>query len=339
MDTILESMIECLAKGDTIYLPSNFWKELVDKNIKQLESNGMQNMKRTLAQNYFTWVVGWRDEQYRYLLKNTRLKDWPSILKNIFKYDTTSVLTRRQQLGLSLFTKMLWKFAESHDIEHILNQIEEPKQGNPFNITIEGKLISQDLANAALEYYSIREYFNASANAPTVISELGAGYGRNAYFFLQAFPQCKYILIDIPPALYVAQNYITSLFPDRKIFKFRCFDDFDAVKTDFLDADIVFLLPHQANMLPKKCVDLFVNISSLQEMKIEQIKAYFMMIDKLTKGYFYSKQWFTSHNPADAIIVSATDYPIPSTWSQLFHRKSKVQTYFFEAMYKIPLEV
>ena len=196
-------------------------------------------------------------------------------------------------------------------------------------------MISQDLANSILEYYSIREHFDVTANDKVTICELGAGYGRNAYVFLKALPKCKYIIIDIPPALFISQHYLSSVFRDRKIFSFRPFERFSDVEKEFNDADIVFLLPHQAEMLPEKSVDLFINISSLHEMKIEQINAYFNLIDKLTRGLFYSKQWWVSRNPVDGITVTPKDYPIPQNWTQLYLREAKVQTYFFEAMYSL----
>jgi putative sugar O-methyltransferase len=164
---------------------------------------------------------------------------------------------------------------------------------------------------------------------------LGAGYGRNAYVFLNVFPRGKYIVIDIPPALYVSQEYLSSVFPDKKIFTFRCFTQFKEIEQEFHNADIVFLLPHQARMLPEKCIDLFINISSLHEMKMQQIKEYFNLIDKLTKGYFYSKQWFIGKNAVDGIVIKKNDYPVPSNWQELYSRPAKVQVYFFEAMYRI----
>jgi hypothetical protein len=68
---------------------------------------------------------------------------------------------------------------------------------------------------------------------------------------------------------------------------------------------------------------------------MQQIKEYFNLIDKLTKGYFYSKQWFISKNPVDGIVIKKNDYPVPSNWQELYSRPAKVQVYFFEAMYRI----
>jgi putative sugar O-methyltransferase len=328
-------MFDSLSRGNAIYLPSKFWEALNEKNMRQLESGGLQNIKQTVAQNYFTWVVGHQDKQFRYLVRHTSLWAWPAVLKDFFTYDPSFPLNRIQQRELIIFTRMLWKFSEKIDSERLLAYIDEPLEGNPFRIHMKGKLISQDLANSVLEYYSIRESFKAPAKNKVTICELGAGYGRNAYVFLKALPHCKYIIIDIPPALYISQTYLSSVFRAKKIFTFRSFDKFSDVEKEFNDADIIFLLPHQAEMLPAKSVDLFINISSLHEMKIEQIHAYFKLIDKLTKGFFYSKQWWVSHNPADGITITPREYPVPQNWKQLYLRSAKVQSYFFEVMYAL----
>jgi putative sugar O-methyltransferase len=335
MKEILRSMFDCFTKGDKIYLPSKFWEFYNDKNIKQLEIEGIDNIKQTVATNYFTWLIGIKDQQFRYLLRDTNIMSWPSILFGSPAHVSRIHLSWVQRIQLAIFTRMLWRNVERIDVEGLLNFIIEPRQGNPFEIFLNGKLISQDLANSVLEYYSIREHFKADKTERITFCELGAGYGRNAHVFLSVFPRGKYIVIDIPPALYVSQEYLSSVFPNRKIFTFRCFDRFEEIEQEFHDADIIFLLPHQATMLPVKCIDLFINISSLHEMQLHQIKEYFKLIEKLTKGYFYSKQWIVSENPIDEIIIMKNDYPVPKNWQELYSRRTKVQEHYFEAMYKI----
>jgi len=347
MESTLSAMASCLAAGDPVFLPSKFWEAFNSTNLKQLESEGIENLKQTVALNYFTWLVGRQNEQFSYLLKDSPLA-WPSILYRLWRRrltaglayrltppDVSSRLTRDQQVELAVLTKMLWGVAQRTDMLGLLNTIEEPKAGNPFKIFHRGKLISQDLANSVIEFYSIRECFNSPLDARVEICELGAGYGRNAYVFLKAFPNCKYVVVDIPPALYVSQHYLSSVFPERRIFPFRCFESFDEVEDELEQAEIAFLLPHQAKLLPPKSFDLFVNISSLHEMRPEQIAAYFDLIDHLTRSYFYSKQWFVSENPIDGVSIKHDDYPVPAHWRELYLRPARVQTAFFEAMYAV----
>jgi putative sugar O-methyltransferase len=303
------------------------------RNQEQLATEGYENFKQTLARNYFTWSIGLRTRQFRYLLRRTSPFVWPSLLRAIVTYDHRSPLTRRRQIILRVFTIMLCKFAERFDAEGLLKFMEEPATGNPSDVFVNEKRVSQDLANSILEYYAIREHFKPSMDDRATICELGAGYGRNAYVFATALPNCRYVIIDIPPALYVSQRYLSSIFAGRKIFRFRCFEDYDAVAAELEEADIAFLLPHQARLLPRKSVDLFLTISSLHEMRKEQIGAYVQLVDRLTKGYFYSKQWFVGENPYDNVTVKQSDYPVPDGWEELYLRPAKVQESFFEVMY------
>lgn len=332
-------MFSCLAHGDPLYLPSQFWHDLNEKNVRELELDGYERFKRTVARNYFTWIIGPQDPQFRFLLKHTRVSAIPSLLRDFWRYDPSSALRRRRYMFVTLFTRLIWQFAEQQDAQHLLRGLEEPAVGGPLDIRYRNKLISQDLANSALEYYSIREHFSPAPDQTPTICELGAGYGRDAFFFLQVLPRCKYIVVDIPPALYIAQRYLKDLFPTKRVFEFRCFDRYEAIADELAEADIVFLLPHQAALLPDKTIDLFINISSLHEMQMSQIQVYLRLIDRLTRGYFYSKQWLESINTHDRIVIRADDYPIPASWRQLYFRPAKVQTMFFEAMYALPSNV
>ena len=338
MERQIAAMLECMARGNPVYLPSKFWERYNAKNQQELDSQGFENLKRTVATNYFTWVVDRTHEQFRFLRRHTRLRDWPAILWGAGRADPGVALPPARQRQLAVLVRMLWKFAERRDPDRLLARLAEPEVGNPFPIRLGARLISQDLANAVLEYGAIREHFRPGAGERPVICELGAGYGRNAYVFAHAVPQAKYVIVDIPPALHVAERYLSEVLPGRRVFGFRCFEDFESVREEFESADLAFLLPHQAELLPAKSVDLFVNISSLHEMTMEQIGAYFGLVDRTTRGFFYTKQWYVSENPDDGIRVRHTDYPVPGRWRQLFHRPAPVQRSFFEAMYALPRE-
>ncbi len=335
MDPIIREMFDCLAAGPAIYQPSKFWEEHNARNIAHLEGDGFANFKRTVSRNYFTWVVRRSDPQFRFLSAQTPWIEWLAMLPGaVFQYDPTLDVNRRQQIVVQMLTRMLWRYAERHDPEKLLDGLAEPAEGNPFQIRSGGKLISQDVANSVLEYYSVREQFKTPSTERITICELGAGSGRDAFVFCKAFPRCRYIIVDIPPALYISQRYLSDLFPDKKVFRFRPFDAFEAVRAEFEAADLVFLLPHQTDLLPPKIVDLFLNISSLHEMTLEQIRHYLGVIDRLTRGYFYSKQWQESINAADKLKVRTEDYPIPGHWQTLYQRQAQVHVQFFEAMYR-----
>lgn len=335
MNADLREMFACLEQRGGVYLPSRFWQALNEKNIRQLEDSGLGNIKRTLAQNYFTWVVGLLNDQFRFLMRQMAPRDWADVLRGLPPYDPGTGLGRLRFLELSIFSRMLWCYAERFDSRGLLKSIAEPEFGNPFPVHFRGRLISQDLANSVLELCSILEAVPLPPEQALTVCELGAGYGRNAYVFLKAFQKCRYIIVDIPPALYVSQEYLARVLPGRKILRFSCCDDAAALRAGLEQADIAFLLPHQAELLPDRSVDLFVNISSLHEMTREQVGAYFGLIDRLTRGHFYMKQWKRFENRTDGVTISEGDYPYRASWRRVFSRTARAQPAFFEALYSM----
>ena len=331
----IRSMFDEFPKYRKEVLPSKYWEELNRKNLQQLADSKYENFKRTLARNYFTWIINPFDEQLRFLMREAGA--WPSIgiLCNALFAPRHDPLKRKHTLYYNTLTNLLWAYVEKNDAEGLLDRLSEPREGNPPEVMRDGRLISQDLANSVLEYEAILHPDLDERDVSTIL-ELGPGYGRTAYVFLTLQPGCRYILVDIPPALYVAQRYLSTLFEDRKIFSFRHFDSFDQVRDEFAEAAIIFLTPNQLELLPDKSVDLFVNISSLHEMRMDQIRYYFGEIDRLTRRYFYFKQWKETIIPLENETITEADYPIREDWRLINRQQCKVQTYFFEALYELP---
>ncbi len=315
-------------------LPSKYWEELNRKNLRQLAESGYENFKRTLARNYFTWIVRPLNQQNRFLMREAGLWQSCKIIAGAISAPRHKHLKRKHTIFYDMLTNLLWAYVEKNDSDGLLKRIEEPLEGNPPRVMRDGRLISQDLANSLIEYDAILHPQLERREVRTIL-ELGPGYGRTAYVFLNLQPGCRYILVDIPPALYVAQRYLTAVFPDRNVFPFRSFEDFVEVQREFDAADIIFLTPNQLELLPDKSVDLFINISSLHEMRMDQIRYYFGEIERLTRRYFYFKQWKETTVPFENETIREADYPIPEDWNLVYRQQCAVQHKFFEALYAL----
>jgi putative sugar O-methyltransferase len=340
----LQSMLTSFQKADEIYKPSYFWQDINALHMRQIEEGGYENFKQTINFKYFGFVPSVASDQFlevmRFWLAHPSIEIFKSKFEDYVPFDfgyKVDILTKyvpRGRITYKLFVSMLWEYTKHIDRYNILDTLEEPIEGNPFKIYYGGRLISQDLCNSVLEYYSIIDALPLWDKANLNIAELGAGYGRVAYVFLKAH-RCKYTIFDIPPALYIAQRYLTAIFPELKVFGFRDFNSYDEIAEEYEHADISFFTPNQMVYLPKFQYNLFINISSLHEMTMPQIKNYIDLIDKYTVGSFYMKQWFKSTNREDGIVISCNDYPIPSEWERVYLRGCAIQKLFFEAMYKI----
>lgn len=329
---VLLDMFEELKKSPTIYHPSKFWDNLNKVHLNFLSRIGFNNFKRTVNTKYFDWgSLGIMVHQFHLMLREFVKGNFDPFINSSFEH--TKKFNHLGALTYRVYLASLYEFISQNDYLKIFDKIKEPKIGNPFVVKYKGRLISQDLCNSVFEFYSI----TGDAHFPkkVKIAELGAGYGRLGYVLLKILPNSTYCVIDIPPALFIAQNYLSKVFPKEKIFRFRPFKSFMDVKKEFEQSRIQFLLPHQIELLPKKYFDLFINISSLHEMTREQIRNYFKQINRLCEGYFYTKQWRKSR-VKDNQFITESEYPIPKSWQIISrHDRHPIQNMFFDVLYKI----
>jgi len=332
----IEAMFDEFPKCRYEILPSKYWVELNRKNLQQLADSKYENFKRTLARNYFTWIVNPLNKQMRFLMREAGFWESIRIVYQAIRSPRHELFAKRKHtIFYNMLTNLLWDYVEKNDHDGYLERLSEPLEGNPLQVMRNGRLISQDLANSLLEYKAIL-HPDLDKREVRTIMELGPGYGRTAHVFLELQPKCRYILVDIPPALYVAQRYLSNIFSERKIFGFRPFEDFESVRSEFEAAEIIFLMPNQLELLPDKSVDLFLNISSLHEMRMDQIRYYFEQIERLTRKYFYFKQWKETTIPFENETITEADYPVGSDWTLVNRQQCEVQAKFFEALYELP---
>jgi putative sugar O-methyltransferase len=244
----------------------------------------------------------------------------------------TALRSRISGRVYATYVAMLAAYTQRRDRRGVFDALAEPELGQPACVRYRGRAVSEDLCNSVLEYTSI---LDAMPAPPRLVVELGSGYGRLAWVFLRAQQNVRYVLVDIPPGLAIAQRYLTELLPERRAFRFRRFGGYAEVADELESAQIAFLTPNQLELMPSLHADLFINVSSLHEMRREQIQHYFQLLATHCDGYFYTKHWQRSINPFDDLVVRREDYPVPSQWTALFDRVHPVQTHFFEALYAL----
>jgi putative sugar O-methyltransferase len=300
--------------------PSRFWEQLGNEHAVDLERHGFDRAKRVQALRYFNWR--WRprqlagSEQLRFLVRHARLSDWRAAFSRPLgasghEWDDVD-WTVGERRAYVIAVRLLWRYASRHGDPAIM-QLEEPELGAPLPVRLGGRLVSQDLANCALEAVPIISALGD--RTPTRIVEVGGGYGRNAFALLHRFPQARYTIVDIEPAASIARWYLGQLVPGR----------FDVIT------------PEDALALDPEAFDVGLSISSLQEMRPDQIEGYLAMFDRLCAGgVVYLKQWEVWDNPVDGVRVRLADYPVPDRWQRVLHERCPVQTHFLQAAWDVP---
>lgn len=336
----LAEMLAALEDAPQIFKPSRFWEHHNARNLEQIADEGFRAFKRTVNTNYFQWEPGSpRGDGPRERVARRLLKLWlrhpdPRVLQARLAQQERSLHAASAPRWHAVAVASLWEVARRRDAHHLLERLQEPELGEPPSVRHRHRLISEDIAHSVLELATIDEAGGLPAPGSLVI-ELGAGYGRFAWVLLSAVPELRYVVCDIPPALAIAQRYLTELFPERRAFCFRDFDDPAAVANELAGSSLVFLLPHQLASLPSLQAELFVNISSLHEMRPDQIAVWFELIDRHTVGRFYTKQWLHSVNVFDDLVIRREDYPVPEHWEAILDRDVQIPPDFFEAVYRV----
>ncbi|MGH2959530.1 MAG: putative sugar O-methyltransferase [Solirubrobacterales bacterium] len=338
----LQAMFDELESAPEIYRPTEFWQQFAELHLQQLNEDGFELFKQTINRNYFQFeLTNPLHSQARLMwsrwIKRPKVAPLRSSYSDGYELPLTDVkLGRRaRQWTYSKYVALLSDRVRELDKELLLDELDEPLTGHPVCVDYRGRRTSEDLCNSVLEYSAVRDALPAETLKDATVIELGSGYGRLAWVYLKVEPSVRYILVDIPPALAVAEQYLAECFPDRKIFGFRHFENAAEVSAELDQAQIAFLTPNQLDLLPELKADLFINVSSLHEMVQAQIDHYFDVIADHTSGYFYSKQWIKSTNAADDVVIERERYPVRSEWKTVFDREHPIQQAFFEALYDL----
>lgn len=342
----LDEMFREIERAEAIYQPSRFWEFFSESNVRFLGWGGEENFKRTVNQNYFNFIpelagdpkVAYLDELER------RLGSVPHDAYSIEDpdhdpqlwwswYDSYLIFKGDRESRLRLYKRFvatLFEYALREDRVGLLDRLEEPALGNPLRIRRDGRLVSQDLANSALELDTLFEGAKLGEPAPgTWFGELGAGYGRLGAVLLNRFP-VRYAVFDIPPALHVSQWYLSNLFPSRRVFRFRHFERFNEVEAELRAAEIAFFTPNQLALIPDRFFPVMMTVSSLHEMRREQVGHYLGLLGRKAACEIYLKQQWRYPNPHDEIVIEARDYVAPPGWQVSLARTDRVNPEFFE---------
>jgi putative sugar O-methyltransferase len=343
-DLIAAEVDDEIAQAADIYRPSDFWTMLQRRNSSQIRGARIATLKRSINNNYFNWLPGdFNDNQVRALMRFWLSRPSPVPLEVVAHSGTVTSWEEVQSFsGTNLFQRenypsfyaffvgLLWYFAMCNDPIRLCDRLEEPSIGFPLPVAYQGRRISQDLANSLLEWSRVHTLVEGMPRHDIpVVMELGAGYGRLAYVFAEAEP-CRYIIVDIAPALAVAQWYLMKTLPQLKFFKFRHFDRYGDIAEQFESSDICFLSSNQLELLPDDLIDFSISISSLHEMRLDQIAHFKALISRKTRSAVYFKQWKQWTNPNDDITVQRSDFLLDDAWQLVLDDTHAIQNDFCE---------
>jgi abequosyltransferase len=235
----------------------------------------------------------------------------------------------------ALYVAMMWDVA-GRRLGARLEELEEPAGRRGLIVSHRGRSISQSLAASALALSTLAGAVPIDRLASGRAIQLGGGDGGLAWTMLSLHAGARCVLVDRPPALALAQRYLSETLPGRRAFHFRRFSDPAGVLDELLSSEIAFLTPNQLAQLPPLDADLWLSVGSLRALTPKQLLANLQQADRHVSGWAYSKQPIISVNPADGFAVEQAEYPYPARWRRVLERPDPLQRDLFEAIFELP---
>jgi len=341
-DKDLVDLINYYVSSKSFEFSSRFWNILNIKHLNQIRQFGIENFASSVALNYFTFIT-YDDEKIQNILNyiNNAKIDQSEYSNELFK--------RQINLGFShsvnhnIILNLLYAYIKHNNYNHYFKRLEK----NNFliekvpNIKIDKHLLTQDKLNSILEFINIKKILDNIKSSSLNILEIGAGSGRTTETIISLLDQdkkIKYVIVDIPPALYINFLRMKNNYPNKKIALALNVDSEESLKKIYDENDIILILPHQLNYFINKNFDITIAIDCLHEMDKKIIKFYMDTIHRVS-NYLYYKIWNKTHVPyAFNNFLTAKDkkgYQIKNSWKLILDEKSMFPSNFSEFGYKI----
>jgi hypothetical protein len=273
------------------YKPSSIWQTQLDDAYSSLIEGSLQNdldKFHFFLANFGVW------ERYHGVENNLLIRE-----------ATTSKIKACYLKYKFLRALKIWKwfYGNRRDV----SALGYPQVGNQAGALIDGRFVGYGSFFNEI-YGSILSGILAGIPSP-VVAELGAGYGKLAYFVLRDLDTFTYLDFDLPETLCLAAYYLMNVWPDKKVLLYGE-DDFSA--DSFAKYDLIFMPPQEIEPLGRDSVDLFLNKNSLGEMARESVTNYVQHIGEATRFFFHMNHDVYPRSLADGHGLLGCEYPVPA---------------------------
>lgn len=295
---LLERLTRDIENASELYKPTNYWSGYRDKLLPTIVRHGISEFRGLYEPIFMSFGV-------------THI---PDVLVPEFTEMSYGHLTGAKRAIFSLLqgTKILPRLVSNHVDSHrrTLKAVFEAvfhlaAEGDPdkeiLRISDSGLASPRDLFSpenhnnvrytlAFLRYF--RDYRWAKQfvefSGISTILELGSGYGGQAEVLLKLYPHIRYILCDIPPQLYVAEQYLKAVFPGQVT---GYLETADLAEINLSRTKRITMLASWQIERIKGEIDIFWNSASFQEMEPEIVENYAKTVQSSVLRYVYLKEY------------------------------------------------
>ena len=336
IDNELKKIVDNYLSSESLKFSSKFWNKINISNLSQINHLGIEKFHTTLSRNYFAWSFI-DDDFINGLYDFCKENEIESIdTKVLMKQHESFTIT--QSINYNLISFLLYQYLKKNGYLNDLKILEENNfmiENAPI-LKIDNLKLTQDKLHSLIEYNEIKKI---TADQNLNYLEVGAGSGRTTETIIRLNKRInKYVIADLPPALYVNYLRIKNTFKNLNVKMCENVNSKSDLQKLIEENDILFIFPHQIKYFNDSFFDIAIAIDCLHEMEKKVIKEY-MDLFNLKAKYLYYKVWEESYVPYCfnhyLNARSKQDYFIKSNWKQIFNKKCICPSNYVELAYKI----
>ena len=318
----LKEITDLFVNSESYNFVSNYWNYLSIKNFKQIINHGgIKNYANTIAKNYY-YFDHFEENEIKHTCEKIK-NDLINFKFNLFKKQ--EYLNYGESIHYNTVVALLYLNLKKKRIFEKLKDLSDKGYlgfNDPF-LEIDNVNLTTDKINALFDYEKIDKFVKLQ-NIKSIL-EIGAGSGRTSQAIMTFNQDLRYIISDIPPAIFISYTRLKKTFPDKKIKFLFNYNNEKSLMDEINNNDISFIFPHQMKDIQNKSIDLTLAIDCIHEMDKKTIKNYFHQINKFS-NLFYFSVWKKTIVPYSGIFTKTSnqldyynnDYPISDNWKKTF---------------------
>jgi hypothetical protein len=155
-----------------------------------------------------------------------------------------------------------------------------PEVGNPFGVTIDGTLVQ---SGSEYHHYCAYKILSRIETTPSVVGEIGGGYGGMAYYLLRDGRRLTYIDFDVPESIALTSYYLLKAFPR---LAFLLYGEKDLTVEGLTTSDIVLLPLFEMARIPAGTLTLTFSSHTFGNLSDVAMAEYIGAITRMTREYF-----------------------------------------------------
>lgn len=292
---LLKLMLEDMRTAPDIYKPTNCWAVLNKEFLPELSRAGLHDFRRRKKSilscfgatdlKPFLGQIDLCQSRILYNRHTRKIPFWTAFLESL-NFILNKIFPIYFSYNLEVINLLHYELARLYGRESAampIEQFEASVVGNPEHIMkINGKIYTISMLDYYIQYAYCSRYVNFEDIH--IFVELGAGSGKQIEVLKKLHPNICFLVFDIPPQLYVLEQYLSAIFPDDVVSyqKTRDMNRFSHAK----NGKIYIFGNWKFPILEDLKVDLFWNAQSFPGMEPDVVASYLTYVNRAAHAIF-----------------------------------------------------